>query len=124
MIKEMHMDLLNNKEIEEVKTRLLQGMLEFIEDDDNACYSSDEVDQCDSILKDFLSNSGKLADKKAFTNEVRKTVLALNDLNESVDCSIIETDQREDICEILIYSGFLLGFNKKDEDITEEWREW
>lgn len=118
------MDLLNNKEIEEVKTRLLQGMLEFIEDDDNACYSSDEVDQCDSILKDFLSNSGKLADKKAFTKEVRRTVLALNDLNESVDCSIIETDQREDICEILICSGFLLGFNKKDEDITEEWREW
>ncbi|HNX58987.1 MAG TPA: hypothetical protein PKK43_07795 [Spirochaetota bacterium] len=118
------MDLLKNKEIKEVKSRLLQGMLEFIKDDENADYSPDEVDQCDSILKDFLLNASKLDNKDAFIQEVRKTVLALNDLNEKVDCSIIETDQREDICDILIYSGFLLGFNKKDEDITEEWREW
>lgn len=99
-------------------------MLEFIKDDEDAGYSSDEVDQCDSILINFLSNSSKSDSKDTFIQEVRKTVLALNDLNESVDYSIIETDQREDICEILIYSGFLLGFNKKDEGITEEWREW
>ena len=113
MIKELHTDLLNNKEIEEVKSRLFQGMLEFIKDDEDAEYSSDEVDQCDSILKNFLSNSSKSDSKDTFIQEVRKTVLALNDLNESVDYSIIGTDQREDICEILIYSGFLLGFKKK-----------
>jgi len=37
---------------------------------------------------------------------------------------MIETEQREDLAEIIILAGNLKGFNSKDEDITEEWRDW
>ena len=38
--------------------------------------------------------------------------------------NLIETDQREDICDYLIKAGALLGLNEHDEDITEQWRQW
>ena len=31
---------------------------------------------------------------------------------------------QEDIAEILILAGHLKGYNTRDEDIAEEWREW
>lgn len=55
---------------------------------------------------------------------VKKTVLALNALNEKCEYELIETEQREDIAEIIILAGYLKGFNDRDDDITEEWREW
>jgi hypothetical protein len=55
---------------------------------------------------------------------VQKTVLSLNKLNESTGESLIETDQREDIANIIILAGSLKGFNERREDITETWREW
>ena len=54
----------------------------------------------------------------------KATVLKLNDLNERAGEDLIETDQREDICEYITKADALLGFNTEDEDVTEEWREW
>jgi hypothetical protein len=48
----------------------------------------------------------------------------LNDLNAGCDHNLIETDQREDIAEIIIIAGNDKGYNELTEDITEEWREW
>ena len=54
----------------------------------------------------------------------KKTVILLNEINEKCEYELIETEQREDIAEIIILSGSLKGFNTRDDDITEEWREW
>lgn len=55
---------------------------------------------------------------------VRDAVLALNVLNEQCGGELIETDQREDLCEVLLRAGALRGFHYADDDVTEEWRDW
>ncbi|WP_167356145.1 hypothetical protein [Chryseobacterium jejuense] len=55
---------------------------------------------------------------------VKSTVLKLNNLNEKCDYSLIETNEREQIAEIIILAGYEMGYNASDEDGTEEWREW
>jgi hypothetical protein len=37
---------------------------------------------------------------------------------------MIETMEREAICELIILAGAARGFNGAGEDITEPWREW
>jgi hypothetical protein len=54
---------------------------------------------------------------------VKSTVLKLNALNEKCDLSLIETNEREQITEIIIASH-KMKYNSLNEDITEEWREW
>jgi hypothetical protein len=55
---------------------------------------------------------------------VKSTVLKLNALNEKCDLSLIETNEREQITEIIILASHKMKYNSLNEDITEEWREW
>lgn len=48
----------------------------------------------------------------------------LSHFNKQCGEVLIETSQREDICEIIIMASHLKGYNDMSEDITEEWREW
>ena len=48
---------------------------------------------------------------------------ALNHLAERCD-SLIETDQREQICELMIQAAHSVGVGDGQTDITEDWREW
>ena len=56
--------------------------------------------------------------------QVKNLVLALNRLNEKTDYSLIETDARECIWEIIQSSAVECGLREASEDVTEEWREW
>jgi hypothetical protein len=56
-------------------------------------------------------------------NHVKDLVLKLNALNDRCQGSLIETDQREDICE-LIESSLTQASIPFEGDVTEEWREW
>jgi hypothetical protein len=51
-------------------------------------------------------------------------VTRLNDLNERCNNTLIETDQREDICAFIIRVGYLRGVNAEGEDVMEAWRDW
>lgn len=75
------------------------------------------------LIKDYLGQLENVDSKDEAMKIVEKTVLALNDLNEKCEYELIETDQREDIAEIIILAGNPKGFNSRDEDITEDWRE-
>ena len=77
-----------------------------------------------NLISDYLNKVENASSKEEAMKIVEKTVLALNGLNEKCEYELIETDQREDIAEILILAGNLKGFNSRDEDITEDWREW
>lgn len=52
------------------------------------------------------------------------TVLSLNQLNRQAGGSLIETDQREVICQFIITAGAQRSFNGPNEDVSGAWREW
>ena len=77
-----------------------------------------------SLIDAYLKELAVSKSKEDGLNIVKKTVLGLNELNENCRRVLIETDQREDLAEIMIIAGNLKNYNDRDEDITEEWREW
>ena len=98
-------------------------MIDFIEPGVTS-YNEKDVEICIELIDDFIIKIEKIESKKEAMKLVEKTVVALNKINERCNYELIETEQREDIAEIIILSGNLKGFNERDEDITEEWREW
>ena len=112
-----------NSEIEKIKERLKGGMIDFIVEGDTG-YDQSDVESCMQIIDRYLVNMSKSSGKEEGMKEVEKAVLALNTLNEKCGDELIETEQREDICEIIIIAGHDKGYNDLSDDITEEWREW
>lgn len=117
------MNVKENLEIKEIIDDLKIGMIDFIEEGVTE-YSEKDVDLCIKLIDDFLGEISNSSSKDAGMKLVEKLVINLNELNDKCECELIETGQREQIAEIIILAGFLKGYNEKDEDITEEWREW
>lgn len=112
--------------INNLKRDILNGMVEYIEDDDAPPYTQNDINDCDAIISNFireLSQAPQNSNYAVALDKVKDTVLKLNELNERCDFSIIETDQREDLCELIIQVVKNAGHHV-DTDITEEWREW
>ena len=96
--------------------------------DFDAGYTQKHVDECGEIIDDLFSALSALPDTNR-SDEIRKAVkwavVKLNKLNDKCDGSLIETDQREDLCALLLGAAKTAGLDSADgEDITEEWREW
>lgn len=117
------MNIKTDAELKALRNGLIKGMFDY-RADGGAAYSKADVEKCRCLLEDYLDALSKVRDKDAAKVCVKATVLKLNKLNEKAEYDLIETDQREDICKYLIRAGALLGFNREDEDITEEWRAW
>ncbi|PKG81700.1 hypothetical protein CXF85_17145 [Colwellia sp. 75C3] len=99
-------------------------LLDFIEGEDDPDYTSEDVAACITTLLDFMSAIESESQTKDSAKEHIKTlVLSLNSLNESCDDCLIDTGQREDICEFIqkVLSAANIDF---PGDITEEWRMW
>lgn len=89
-------------------------------------YTKDEIDRCEKIIDAFLiSLDGEdvARNSESILKIVKNVVLELNDLNDECDGSLIETGQREQLCDIIIRAANEAGL-ATDDDITEEWREW
>ena len=117
------MNIKTDPELKKIRNTLIKGMLDY-RADGGAGYSKADVEKCRRLLEDHLDSLSSARDRKAANECVKATVLKLNKLNEKAGYELIETDQREDICKYLMRAGALLGFNREDEDITEEWRDW
>ena len=116
----------DTEKLEEIKARLLGGMTDYIADGDDSGYDTNDIKKCDDILRDFMKRLERLEDfapETTILHCVKKAVLDLNALNDSVGGSLIETDQREDLCEYFLLAARSVGLDR-DDDITEEWREW
>lgn len=100
-------------------------MLDFITDGQDDAYTDKDVAECMAVLNAYLAEVNKAETTEAGLKVVKVTVLKLNDLNERCEHALIETEQREDIWE-LMQSAFLAKAFALPEsgDITEEWREW
>jgi hypothetical protein len=95
--------------------------------DFDAGYTQKHIDQCGKILGAFFDDLSRVPQEnkdKAILSSVRTTVLALNKLNDDCGGGLIETDQREQLCEIIISGARDAGLVSPQYDITEEWREW
>lgn len=123
------MTLAANADLQRIKTRLLDGMEDFMqtsEDDDRTPpYAPDDIERCAAILDAYLARlDSSEGDAERIMSAVRDTVLSLNELSEMVE-SLIETGQREDICEFMQLAATESGLDVDGgEDITETWREW
>ena len=107
---------------------VIGNMLSYMEffDDDECPFTKEDVAKCDRILSDYLDSLMSLTSPTddAIMDCVQKTVLALNKLNEDTDYAMIETEERENIWELIQTSAVDCGLQNPTEDITEEWREW
>ena len=115
----------DTQKLETIKARLIEGMTDYIADGDDS-YSKADIKKCDKILQQFITRLGKLgasATETAILDCVKQAVLDLNALNNNVDGCLIETDQREDLCEYILFAAKQSGL-QQDGDVTEEWREW
>jgi len=115
----------DRQKLETIKARLIEGMTDYIADGDDS-YSRADIKECNKVLQQFMTRLGKLGDsapESAILTCVKRAVLDLNTLNDSVDGCLIETDQREDLCEYILFAAKQSGL-KHDGDVTEKWREW
>lgn len=112
-----------NQHIDNLIIDLKKNMEDYMKDA-NPSYSQNDINECISLLSEYTVNMFNTASKDEAMKIVKLTVLKLNDINEKCDFSLIETNEREQIAEIIILAGNEKGYNEADEDITEEWREW
>jgi len=90
-------------------------------------YTQNEIDECAKILDDYIDELialGDNASEDAIMDCVKKVILALNELNERANYSLIETDQRENLCPFIQDAATNAGLPLTPVDITEEWRMW
>lgn len=106
-----------------LKESILDGMRGFVADMDEPYYPLEKVDECGRIIDDFLAAVRGAQGEAAILSEVEKTVNALNELNDECEGVLIETDQREELCELILGAAQAAGL-QTSEDITERWREW
>ncbi|MGL1885085.1 MAG: hypothetical protein OCD76_01125 [Reichenbachiella sp.] len=112
-----------NPEIIEISARLKEGMIDFISPGETS-YTEEDVEKCMSLISNYIKDLGNADSEDECWKIVENAVLSLNELNENCEFELIETDQREDIAEIMTLAGSLKGLNLREDDITEEWREW
>lgn len=115
--------LANDKEIIELQLTLQSNMTEYLSSGE-AEYSVKHKDKCFKLVNSYLSKMDRSSTSEKTLKLVKKTVVGLNKLNLKCNHSLIETDERESLAEIINRAAFLKGFNPDDDDLTEEWREW
>ena len=99
-------------------------MLDFIDGEDEPDYTSEDVNACITLLLEFMSEVDYMTQTlDSVKHTVKDLVLSLNDLNARCDECLIETDQREEICEFIlkVVANANVEFTG---DLTEEWRDW
>jgi len=117
------MNLKENPEIKRISASLKEDMIDYLEDIEDE-YTKSDVEKCMNIIDTYLTDISKCNSTENAMLIVKKAVIELNHLNEKCGYALIETDQREDIAEIIILAAQLKGFDNDNIDITEEWREW
>lgn len=114
-----------NSSLVAVRQRLLDGMTAYMDAVADCGYTQEDVGRCASILDACQASlsSDSRPSQAEIRAAIRQAVLDLNALTEECGHSLIETDQRECICEFLLVCGKDAGIDT-DEDVTEEWRTW
>jgi hypothetical protein len=121
----------SKENLAELKKEVIDSMVDYLEDAIGD-YDQTHIDQCEKYLDEYANDVAKAeGDFIKIMALVEVVVVSLNQLNETCKHSLIETDQRECICEfinqVIIENGIdldALASSQQCSDITEEWREW
>ncbi|MBQ3489971.1 MAG: hypothetical protein IJA86_05225 [Clostridia bacterium] len=110
----------------QLKETVIIPMMEFAGEVEDCGFSKKDIKKCEALILQYLSALEKLQNpqNEEIMAQVETLVLALNQLNEDTDYCMIETMEREAICEIIQTSAVECGLTDPADDITEEWREW
>jgi len=94
-------------------------------------YTPENCDAAKNIFDRLISQLAELGEavpKSEKEKLFESAVLALNELNEATGGGLIETGEREELCELLDTISMAAGLNPEDyadgEGIADEWREW
>lgn len=123
----MNIEAYKKKAIDTVATPMLQYIEEFeAEESEPAEYTKKDVEKSTALICSYLDSLAAMnpVTDNAIMKQIKDLVLALNDLNESTDYVLIETDAREAICELIQTSAIDCGLQDIVDDVTEEWRDW
>jgi len=124
------------KKLQEFKAKknddILRSMIDYMnfedEDDDedfDCGYTQADIDKCGEILDAYIDDlMSANQDQPKIMESVKCVIIALNKLNVKCDYSLIETDQREYLCQFIENAAIVAGLPQPKDDITEEWREW
>ena len=96
------------------------------------------IDRTEPVLKKFAAEIEVLAKQNtdnldAVLDATKNLVLALNQINVDFDHAVIETDEREQLCQYIddVIDSSGIGVKRLAEhmncdrhEITDEWREW
>jgi hypothetical protein len=97
------------------------------DEDFDAGYTQADIDRCAEIVDELLAsleNVPQGKENESILNAVKVAVVKLNKLNDRCDGLLIETDQREQLCALIIAAAKRAGLVSSVYDITEQWREW
>lgn len=129
-----------NEKLRDLKQALIENITDFMlyggavdehdpeyDPDFDAGYSQEQIDRCSEILETFFSQLQGIAEpdkNTAILKAVKLAVLNLNEVNDLSDGCMIETEQREQLYEIITLAAEEAGLVSPETDITEAWREW
>ena len=113
-----------------IKDETLEGMHSYLqgclESGTDPGYDEQAIRDCEQILVDYvfaLSNAAQ-GDAGAVKDAVMEAVLALNRLNETCQCSLIESEQREELIGFINRVAADKGVGDGSGDLTDPWRDW
>ena len=88
-------------------------------------YTQQDIDRCGAILDAYIDElAASEKDGEKIMGCVQRVIEALNTLNDDCDYSMIETGERENLCQFIEDAAVAAGLPQPDDDITEEWRDW
>jgi hypothetical protein len=93
-------------------------------------YSPENCDKAQKVLDDLIGTLlelGEHSEEKQKVELFKKAITQLNTLNKEID-GLIETGEREDLCDLFDQITIAAGLNPKDyangEGIADMWRRW
>lgn len=117
-----------------------QRMLRAGEIDSSECcmdelYSDAFVAKVELLLKSFVDQVNQLsvADVAFLGKHLKSLVIALNDVNEEYDHAVIETGEREQLCQFMEdvindskvdLEEFATHLGCEQDEVTDQWRDW
>ncbi len=100
-------------------------------DDGLEQYTPENLNSARAILDrliDDLSSAGENASESVKVSHFKVSVEALNDLNDQLDGCLIETGEREELCELFDVIASAAGLDPSKygdgDGIASEWRDW
>jgi hypothetical protein len=125
-----------NRKAEE-RQRFLAGKIAAKDCFMEQLFPDEFIERTDALLKEFISSistfSSTEADYSRVMAAIQLLVIELNKINDDFDGSVIETGEREELCEfidnVIIERGIDIEALAASQDcdrneLTDEWRDW